>query len=196
MTTFLLIRHATCASVGPVLCGRTPGIRLDDCGRAEVERLVAGLADRALDLVATSPMERAVETAEPLARGAGLSAVVCEEMTELDYGEWTGKAVKELSGRERWRHFNSSRSCARIPGGEALFEVQARAVGWMERIRLDHPEGSVAVVSHADVLRSVLAYYLAVPLDLAGRIEVVPAAVTTLEVADWGPRLLELNRSF
>lgn len=194
-TRFLLIRHADHDYVGRVLVGRRPGVHLNERGREQAARLPGRLAQERLDLLCCSPLERAVETAEPLARATGLSPRVCPEIVELDYGEWTDRAIADLLEGEIWKRFHVARSCTRIPGGETLLEVQSRIVAWIERTRAEVGEGTVALISHGDVLRAAIAFYLAVPLDLMGRFEVGPASVSILEVSDWGPRILGLNLS-
>lgn len=180
MTSLLLIRHATNAVVGRAIAGRAPGVTLSDEGREQVERLVTHLSSPALDCVATSPLERAVETATPLASAHGLVPEVVPALIELDFGEWTGKTLDELAPDPLWRRFNTMRGTTRIPGGELALEVQARAVGALESLCARFPEGRVAVVTHADVIRSVVAHYLGIPLDLALRIEIDTASVTVL----------------
>lgn len=194
-TRFLLIRHADHDYVGRVLVGRRAGVHLNERGRRQAAELPARLAHERLDLLCCSPLERAVETAEPLARATGLEPRVCPDIVELDYGDWTDRAIADLLEGERWKQFHAARSCTRIPGGETLLEVQARIVGWIERIRAEVGEGTVALVSHGDVVRAGLAFYLGLPLDLMTRFEIGPASVSVLELSDWGPRILGLNLS-
>ena len=184
MTTFLLIRHAMCDPVGRSIAGRAPGVHLSELGRAQAERLAQRLAAASLDAVYTSPLERARETAEPLARRLGLTARVVEALGELDFGGWTGRALAELDARADWRRFNALRSIAGAPGGELMLEVQARVVRALEAMRREHPEGRCAVVSHGDVIRGALAHHAGVPLDLFQRLEVGPASVSVLRVTE------------
>ena len=193
MTTFLLIRHAACDPVGQSIAGWEPGIHLNEQGRAQGERLAARLAGAPIAAVYTSPLERARETAAPIAARLGLEVEVDVGLGEVQFGEWTGRTLEELSAVPEWRRFNSFRSGTRVPGGELLLEVQARAVAVLDRLRMRHSGETVALVSHGDVLKAVLGYYAGIPIDLLERLEIDPASVSVVAVHDWGARLLRLN---
>lgn len=193
MTTFLLIRHATNDSVGHSIAGRRPGVRLNAHGRRQAEALAERLGGLPIAAVYASPLERAVETAEPLAARLGLQVRLAEGVMELDYGEWTGLALAELEGRPGWSGWNTFRSGTRIPGGEHLLEVQARAVTELDRLAAAHRDALVAVVSHGDVIRAVLGHYLGIPIDLLLRLAVEPASVSILRLEAWGPQIQRLN---
>lgn len=192
MTTFLLIRHATCDHVGQSLAGRAPGVSLNEAGREEARALAARLSGTTIEAVYTSPLERARETAEALCEQRGLVPCVAPETIEIDFGEWTGRRFGDLETDARWKAFNTARGSTRIPDGEMAHEVQARIVSWLERTRHEH-RGTVAVVSHSDVIRLAVAYYLGIPLDLMLRFEIGPASVSLLDLEDWGPRIRGLN---
>lgn len=193
MTTFLLIRHASHDLLGKAIAGRSPGVRLSPKGRQEAADLAERLASVPLRAVYSSPLERTRETAEPLSARLGLEVRISEAILELDFGEWTGKSLEELRQDPRFGHFNSFRSGTRIPGGERMPEAQARFVGEMHRLAGLHPDEWVALVSHGDPIKSALAYYLGVPLDLFQRIEISPASVSVVELNEWGPRVLCVN---
>lgn len=196
MTTFLLVRHATNDLVGHTLAGRQAGVYLNEQGRAEAARLADHLARASVDRILSSPLERARETAAPLAEQIGLAVEVSEAIGEIDFGDWTGRSVEELEGEDHWQQFNAFRSGTRAPNGELMLEVQARYVAEMQRLAERHPDETVALFSHKDPIRAVLTYYLGMPLDLFLRIEIDPASVTALTVGDYGPQLLYLNRTF
>lgn len=193
MTRVMLIRHAACDPTGVSLAGRAPGVSLNQRGRREAARLAQRLARVRLDAVYASPLERALETAELLARGRPIDVQPLPEVVELEFGEWTGRPLHELDDDARWNRFNAYRSGTRSPGGESALDVQYRAVSAMERLRCRHPGARVAVVTHADVIRAIVAWYAAVPIDLAQRLDVAPASVSMIELGEWGPRLLCLN---
>jgi probable phosphoglycerate mutase len=195
MTTFYLIRHGDTPAVGHFASGRAPGVHLNDRGRRQVEGLAESLAGEPIRVVYSSPLERARETAEPLARRLGLEVRDAEELLELDFGDWTGKSFAELDPLPEWQRYNSFRSGTRIPGGELMLEVQARVVGFMQRLCSDRSEGAVALVSHGDVIRSALLHYLGMPLDHYHRIEISPASVSIVAVAEYGPVVHALNRT-
>jgi broad specificity phosphatase PhoE len=194
MTTLLLIRHASCDPVGRSIAGRTPGIGLNAIGRQQVEALAAQLAHLPVEAVYSSPMERATQTALPLAQQKGVPVEEAAGLNEIDFGEWTGRTLAELEPIAEWQRFNTYRSGTRIPGGETIQEVLTRALGELLRIEQRHRGQSlVAVVSHADVLRAAISHFLGMPLDLMLRLELDPASVSIAELQPYGPRLLLLN---
>jgi probable phosphoglycerate mutase len=195
MTTLLLIRHGETGAVGNLLAGSMPGWHLNPRGRQQVERLAGSLASRALKAVYTSPLERAVETARAIARCHGVEPKAVKEIGELDVGEWQGKTFEELAARPDWKAYNALRSAVRPPGGEWMIDCQARMVKEAERLVRRHPEGTVAVVSHADPIRGLLAYYLGIPMDLMLRFELGTASVSAVQMSDGVPRVLCLNRT-
>lgn len=182
MTTLLLIRHATCDPVGSVLSGRTPAVHLNAEGRRQADELAARLAPISLDAIYSSPLERTVQTAEAIAKGRDLRVEAMDELLELDFGRWTGRRFTELDDDEEWRRWNVVRSIARIPDGEAMLEVQARALAALRRVTSRWPDGRCAVVSHGDLIRSTLAYLLGVPTDLMLRLEIRPASTSVVQL--------------
>jgi broad specificity phosphatase PhoE len=195
MTTFLLVRHALCDPVGRSISGRQPGIHLNEAGRRQAERLAAWLEPIALDAIYSSPLERALETARSIGAAKGLNVQAAEAWNEIDFGDWTGRELADLDPIPEWRRFNTLRSSSTIPGGENMAEVLGRVLRELDRLTALHPASAacVAVVSHGDVLRTLLAYALGIPLDLLLRLEISPASISVLEVTGQGPRLLLLN---
>lgn len=193
MTTFYLIRHAENDLVGKAIAGRAPGIHLNAEGRRQAEHLAAHLASSPIQRVFTSPLERARETAEPLADRLKVPLEISQSFIEIDFVDWTAKPIAELDRLEEWRKWNTLRSVARAPNGESMLEVQERFVGELERVRRRFPEQAVAVVSHGDPLRSVLVYYLGMHLDMLLRLEISTASVSIVSVDDWTVRVMAMN---
>ena len=194
MTGFLFIRHAHCGPVGRAISGRTPGVHLSTQGRVQADELADRLSGLAISAIYSSPLERALETAAPLASKLAMPVQQAPGLLELDFGRWTGKALDELRGEAEWTKFNTFRSGARIPGGESMPEVLVRALDAVEQIGRVHPGTQlVAVVSHGDVLRSLLVYYLGMPLDLLFRLEISPASVSVVDLLEHGPEVLAVN---
>jgi probable phosphomutase (TIGR03848 family) len=191
--TALLIRHAETAAIGRYLAGRCAGLDLNDEGRRQAERLPARLSRYTVDAIYTSPLARARRTSEPLARQLGVDARVRADLSEVDFGAWTGMTFEQLQDRLDWQSFNGDRRSARAPGGERLSDVQARIVSALEDLAASHRLGTIVVVSHAEVIRCALLHYLAMPLDLFQRIEIAPASITALRVGDTGPTILSMN---
>jgi probable phosphoglycerate mutase len=132
-------------------------------------------------------------TAEPIARRLGREARVLEALNELEFGEWSGRDFSALQDDPRWAAWNAARHLARPPGGETMLEAQTRVLGGLERLRAEYGEGRVALVSHADVIKAVLAFCLGIPLDGLQRFDVEPASVSTVVMGEWGAKVLAMN---
>lgn len=192
VSALFLIRHGLCDPVGRVIVGRSPGVHLNAEGRRQAARLACALADLQLGAIYASPLERARETAAPLAERTGLSIEVSADLQELDYGEWTGRPLESLAGDPVWPRFNSDRGSTRIPGGETMDEVVVRASRAIEEFTAAHPDAPVAAVTHGDVIRALLAHWLDMSLDNMLRLEVAPGSVSVVRLAP-EPRVLAVN---
>lgn len=193
MTTFLLIRHALHDYGGHRIAGRTPGVHLSSEGKRQAEALAARLSQQTIHALYTSPMERTQETADLIAAGHGLTPQIAPQIIELDFGDWTTQDLEELRPQESWRQFNAYRSGSPAPNGELMLQTQARIVNFMLEIRAQHEDQTVALVSHGDVIKSAVAYFLGVPLDLFQRIEISPASISTIGLANYGPWVMGVN---
>jgi probable phosphomutase (TIGR03848 family) len=189
----LLIRHAVTDWVGERLAGWTPGIHLSEEGRAQAAALAQLLADVPLAAIYSSPLERTLETAQPLADARGLAVQVREGLGETRCGDWTGRTLKELQQDELWPVVQTYPGGFRFPGGESMREIQVRMVAELDAIREAHAGQIVAAVSHADPIRMAAAYYAGLPLDLFQRLAISPASVTAFAFSRFGPHLACLN---
>lgn len=193
-TYVLLIRHGENEYVSTHrLAGRTPGVSLNDKGRSQAEALVRYLDGQPIDVVYSSPLDRCLETAAPLARTRGLVVRHEQGVVEVDYGGWQGADLRELSKLPAWHEVQHYPSLFRFPDGETLREVQVRAVGAIERLVDLHPDQIVALFSHGDIIRTTLAHYLGIPLDLFQRIAIGTASVSILAFHNRRPTVLGLN---
>lgn len=192
-TTVLLIRHGQTDAVGEWLAGRTEGVPLNQAGRAQAERLRSRLSSVNIAAIYSSPLQRAVETAGPLARERGLRIEPRLELSEVDFGEWNGERFERLATDARWTRFNTCRSMATVPRGERATDVQARVVHVLEDLRIAHPGGTIVCVSHADVIRLAVLYIAGAPVDFIHRFEIAPASVTGLALSEDFPALLHVN---
>jgi len=193
VTLLLLIRHALTDATGKRLSGRTRGIHLSDAGRAQASALADRLAPLSISAVYASPLERCVETARPFASARGLDVRVEPRIVEVAYGTWTGRSMAQLTRTALWKKVQSSPSSVRFPDGEALSEVQQRAVSAFGDMAAAHPRGVVAAVTHADVIRLAVAHYCGVHLDLFQRFVVGPTSVSAILLGDRIPRILRIN---
>jgi probable phosphoglycerate mutase len=193
MTRFYFIRHAAIDGLGQRIAGRMPGVGLNADGREQALRLARRLARESIDAVYASPQQRAMQTAEALARELKLDLQIAGELDEIDFGDWTGKSYEELEALPEWRAFNILHSSTRPPNGELLLEAQARVVRFMEKQRNKNAAKRIALVSHGDVIRVALAHHLGIPIDFLLRFEIGPASVSAVELHDHGPRVLSIN---
>jgi broad specificity phosphatase PhoE len=145
--------------------------------------------------VYSSPLERAIETAEAIARPRGLAVLIREELNEIDFGSWTGLTFHALSQLPEWQQFNAARATARVPGGARATDAQVRIVRALERLRDDHPAETVAVVSHADLIRAAVLSFTGTPLDLYHIVEIHPASITEVHLNGDGASLAFTNRT-
>jgi probable phosphomutase (TIGR03848 family) len=193
VTTLLLIRHGANDWVHGRLAGRIPGVRLNDEGRRQAASLAARIAHLPLDAIYASPLDRTVETAQAVAGPRGMTLRLVEGLQEVDYGEWQGAELKELYKHELWPGVQHYPSGTRFPGGETLGEAQARMVATLDALRARHPKGVIAVVSHADIIKLAVAYYIGMHMDLFQRLEISTCSVTAFAFTKMGPRMLAYN---
>jgi len=191
--TFLLVRHAAHVELGRILSGRRRDVALSDDGLEQAAILADLLGTAPIAAVYSSPVERAVATAADIAEPHQLSVEVVVELDEIDFGEWSGARFSDLEGDEAWNAWNEARGTARCPGGESMLEAVERATGALKSLAEKHPGETLAVVTHCDIIRGVLAHYLGMPLDNVLRFDVDPASVSTLELGRWGARVRAIN---
>ncbi|RUV69523.1 MAG: histidine phosphatase family protein [Mesorhizobium sp.] len=195
-TTFFLIRHAAHDNVGTYLAGRMAGVCLGDTGRAQALRLASHMAPKPLAAICCSPRERTLETAKPIAIACSPDKItICQELDEIDFGAWSGKTFEELNQDADWRVWNSRRQQARTPGGETMLDVQQRVTSLMQQLRKRYQNQSVALVSHADVIKAAVCKVLGLPLGDCFRFDIDPASITTVVSGDWGSKLIRLNEA-
>jgi len=193
MTTLLLVRHGHTDAAGRRLTGRAPGVHLNELGRRQAERLVERLDGVRIDTIVSSPLERCRETAAPLAKARRRAVDVGRAWIEVGYGEWTGRSISQLRRTKLWRRVMFAPSNVRFPGGESLLEVQGRAVDATLDIAARHARGTVVVVSHADVIRLLVAHLAGMHVDHLQRLSIDTASITAVSISDGLPRLLTVN---
>jgi probable phosphoglycerate mutase len=174
-----LVRHASHADVGRRLVGRAPGAILGIEGRAQAMRLARFFATGRADVIQSSPRERTMQTADPIAQELALSCDVVPSLDEVDFGEWTGLSFEALEQDTRWREWNTRRGSGRAPGGESMADAQARIVAQIEGLKREGVHRAI-LVSHAEPIRAALLHYLDRPLDRWSEIEIAPAGISTL----------------
>jgi probable phosphomutase (TIGR03848 family) len=195
MTTIYLIRHGENDFLNRRMAGWLPGVHLNEQGKAQAQALAEVLSHVRLEAVYSSPLERAMETAEPLARAQGLRVIPRPDLGETHMGTWEGQTLRALRRRKLWQLLKTTPSLVRFPQGEAVSEAQARVVREIEALRQTHKRARacIACVSHSDIIKLAISYYIGLPLDMYQRLSVSPASISVLRFAHDHPRLLRLN---
>jgi probable phosphomutase (TIGR03848 family) len=201
MATVVLVRHGrSTANTAGVLAGRAPGVSLDDTGRAQARNAGERLAEVPLSLVVSSPLERCRQTARAVVKGRTPAVAVRSDrgLTECDYGDWQGRALKDLSRSKLWRTVQGQPSAAVFPGGESMAAMQARGVAavrrWDVAVEEEHGAGAVWVaVSHGDVIKAILADALGTHLDHFQRIQVDPGSISVVRYTETRPYVVGSN---
>lgn len=193
MTTLILIRHGYTDWNDKKLAGWLPDVHLNDLGKKQAEELPQRLA--ALDFAAiySSPLERTVETAQPLAKARGLRIHRVTDLGEVNFGDWQGQTLKVLSGKKEWRIVQAAPSAFQFPNGESFRGTQSRAVGAIEKISASHAKDTIVAFSHGDVIKLIVAYYSGIALDNFQRVAISPASISVIELGPFGARLGRLN---
>ena len=200
-TTVLLVRHGQNDWVGKhKLAGWTPGVHLNKHGQKQAKAVGKKLAksNRKIDFVYASPLERTMETAQLITKYLNLHVnnlpiKKCKGLGEVDYGKWTGEKIKKLSQDPHWPVIQFYPSNARFPAGESMYEMQTRAVKEVNRLVAKHAGKTLLLVSHADLIKSVVAHYLGIHFDLFQRIVISPASITTIVFTFMRPMVYTVN---
>lgn len=192
--TVLLVRHGTTATTGTTLPGRASGLHLSEAGRAQAEAAAArigALAD--VRAVYASPLERAQETAAPIAATTGRRVRTAEGLNECDFGAWTGRKLADLRRLAAWKQVQGLPSGFRFPNGESFAEMQTRICGTLGELTARHRGGAIVVVSHADPIKAAVAQAVGTPLDLFQRIVISPCSISVVAYGGGSPVVLTVN---
>jgi len=197
MPLLLLIRHGENDYIKTgKMAGRIPGIHLNERGREQAEALAKALAEVPIKAIYSSPLERAVETATPIATAHRLEVQVEAGLLESDVGKWQGRPWKSIRLMKAWKIVQHSPSRFRFPEGESFPEMQTRIVTALERIIKKHhkPQEIIACVFHADPIKLAISHFLGLPLDHFQRLGCETGSLTALRVGDSSAALLKLNQ--
>lgn len=196
MKLIYLVRHGQNSMVGKRLAGWLPDVHLNDVGQAQARALAERMAAQkgSIHALYSSPLDRTIQTAQPLAEVLELEIQPLEGVAEVRYGEWEGQSIEELAKLELWKVVQGFPSAMRFPGGERMRDVQMRGVAAVEEVaaRLDEKQSAI-IVSHADVIKAIVAHYAGVHFDLFQRLVISPASITVIGLEANAPRLLCMN---
>jgi probable phosphoglycerate mutase len=193
-TLVLLVRHGQTPTTGKLLPGRAPGLHLADAGVEQAQRAAERIAAlKTVDAVYASPLERARETAAPIAAARGLKVQIDRGLLECDFGDWTGAELKALMKLPAWGTVQRAPSTFTFPGGESFTAMQNRIVGAIDRLRAKHPGGTIVCVSHADPIKAAVAHAMGTHIDLFQRIVISTCSVTAIAYGMGAPMVLTVN---
>lgn len=193
-TLILLVRHGQTPTTGLVLPGRATGLHLAEAGVAQAHRVAERIAEMPkVDAIYASPLERARETAAPIAKALKQRVKIDKGLLECDFGDWTGEKLNSLMKLPEWSTVQRAPSSFRFPNGESFTEMQTRMVSALDRIRQAHPGGTVVCVSHADPIKAAVAHAMGTHLDLFQRIVIGTCSVSAIAYSTHGPIVLTVN---
>ena len=194
-TKVLLIRHGRTPTTGAKLPGRAKGLHLSAEGKKQAEAVGQRIAAAFKNVAAVyaSPLERARETASPIAKALGLKVIADKGLLECDFGTWTGANLKDLFKLPEWKTVQQAPSTFRFPKGESFLEMQARINDALIRLKTAHQGSTVVLVSHADPIKAAVASALGTPLDLFQRISISPCSISVLQYGGASTSVLAIN---
>ena len=193
-TLVLLVRHGQTPTTGKILPGRATGLHLADTGRQQADKVAERLAGfRNVDAVYASPLERARETAAPIARALNLRVRIERGLLECDFGDWTGAELKKLMKKPEWTTVQRAPSTFRFPNGESFTEMQTRMVSTLDRLVERHRGRTIVCVSHADPIKAAVAHAMGTHLDLFQRVVIGTCSVSAVAYSTGGPVVLTVN---
>ncbi|MBI5932730.1 MAG: histidine phosphatase family protein [Chloroflexi bacterium] len=196
MPLLLLIRHGENEYTKKgKLAGHLPNVHLNERGREQAQALGEALKDVPLAAIYSSPLERAVETATPIASGRGLQVQIDAGLIETNVGQWQGRSLAVLRLYKQWKVVQGAPSRAKFPDGETFYECQARVVAALDAILRRHkPKEIVACIFHADPIKLAVSHYIGQSLDQFQRLGCDTGSVTMINVGDMGAHLIKLNQ--
>ena len=195
MPTFLLIRHGENEYVAKGrLAGRLPGVHLNENGKKQAEAVAKAFKNAPIKAIYASPMERCMQTAEPLAAALGLEITPSQGLIEVDFGNWQDKTLKQLQRRKLWKVVQANPARMQFPEGETFTNAQQRIVQTLESLAKEfESKDLIACFSHSDLIKLAVSYYLGQPIDLFQRIMIAPASVSTLHLGEMGAQIINVN---
>ena len=193
-TLILLVRHGQTPTTGKVLPGRAAGLHLAEAGVSQAHAVAERIAELPrVDAIYASPLERARETAAPIAKVLKQRVKINKGLLECDFGDWTGEELGKLMKLPEWNTVQRAPSTFRFPNGESFTEMQTRMVSALDSIRAAHPGQVVVCVSHADPIKAAVAHAMGTHLDLFQRIVIGTCSVSAIAYSSFGPTVLTVN---
>jgi probable phosphoglycerate mutase len=193
-TLIIMVRHGKTPSTGKLLPGRAKGLHLSDTGKQEALVVAERLSKiKKVAAIYASPLERARETAAPIAKALKQKVIINKGLLECDFGDWTGEELAKLMKLPEWSNVQRTPSTFRFPKGESFTEMQTRMVSTLDDLRKKHSGGVVICVSHADPIKAAVAHAMGTHIDLFQRIVISTCSVTAVSYSSFGPVVLTVN---
>jgi len=193
-TLVLLVRHGQTPTTGKLLPGRAPGLHLADIGVEQAKKAGERISElKTVDAIYASPLERARETAAPIAAARGMKVQIDKGLLECEFGDWTGAELKNLMKLPEWNTVQRAPSTFRFPNGESFTEMQTRMVSAVDRLRVKHQGGTIVCVSHADPIKALVAHAMGTHIDLFQRIVISTCSITAIAYGMGAPVVLTVN---
>jgi len=193
-TLIIMVRHGKTPSTGKLLPGRAKGLHLSDTGKQEALVVAERLSKiKKVAAIYASPLERARETAAPIAKALKQKVIINKGLLECDFGDWTGEELAKLMKLPEWSNVQRAPSTFRFPKGESFTEMQTRMVSTLDDLRKNHSGGVVICVSHADPIKAAVAHAMGTHIDLFQRIVISTCSVTAVSYSSFGPVVLTVN---
>jgi len=195
-TTVFLIRHGVTAwhAEGRVLGQRD--IPLSQPGIAQAEEAAAALRGVKMSEVLSSPLQRAIQTAEIIGQETGIEIARDPRLIDFQLGKWTGMTYADVAKNEEYQRFVQQPESERIPGGESLEDIRRRAVAAVDQALRDNATGdALAIVTHAGIIRVLITHYMGSRPANYHRVRVSPGSISILGFSDDRqlPRVLAVN---
>ena len=196
MPLLLLVRHGeNDYTKTHKLAGRLPGVHLNEHGQKQAQELGEALKDVPIKAIYSSPLERAIETATPIAKARGLKVQVEKGLLETNVGKWQGRSLASLRLQKQWKVVQQAPSRAQFPEGETFYELQTRVAAALDAIVRNHkPKDIIACVFHADPIKLAIAHYIGLPLDNFQRLSCDTGSITALAIGEMGVNLIKSNQ--
>jgi probable phosphoglycerate mutase len=193
-TLIIMVRHGKTPSTGKLLPGRAKGLHLSDTGKQEALVVAERLSKiKKVAAIYASPLERARETAAPIAKALKQKVIINKGLLECDFGDWTGEELAKLMKLPEWSNVQRAPSTFRFPKGESFTEMQTRMVSTLDDLRKKHSGGVVICISHADPIKAAVAHAMGTHIDLFQRIVISTCSVTAVSYSSFGPVVLTVN---
>ncbi|MBJ7422304.1 MAG: MSMEG_4193 family putative phosphomutase [Ilumatobacteraceae bacterium] len=193
-TLIIMVRHGKTPSTGKLLPGRAKGLHLSETGKQEALVVAERLSKiKKVAAIYASPLERARETAAPIAKALKQKVIINKGLLECDFGDWTGEELTKLMKLPEWSNVQRAPSTFRFPKGESFTEMQTRMVSTLDDLRKKHSGGVVICVSHADPIKAAVAHAMGTHIDLFQRIVISTCSVTAVSYSSFGPVVLTVN---